>query len=51
MNRHTGEAVEIPASTAKMDTGQFGAYVDKIRDFAQEYLGLYIPEPNGNRKA
>lgn len=45
VNRTTGEIVEFPSSTAKMDTGQFGAYVDKIRDFAQEYLNTYIPEP------
>lgn len=45
VNRTTGEIVEFPSSTAKMDTGQMSAYIDKVRDFAQEYLGTYIPEP------
>lgn len=45
VNRATGETVEFPSSTAKMDTGQMSAYIDKVRDFAEEYLGTYIPEP------
>ena len=45
VNRTTGEIVEFPSSTAKMDTGQMSAYIDKVRDFAQEYLNTYIPEP------
>lgn len=45
VNRTTGETVEFPSSTAKMDTGQMSAYIDKVRDFAQEYLNTYIPEP------
>ena len=45
VNKNTGEIVEFPSSTAKMDTGQMSAYIDKVRDFAQEYLNTYIPEP------
>lgn len=45
VNKHTGETVEFPSSTAKMDTGQMSAYIDKVRDFAAEYLNTYIPEP------
>lgn len=50
VNRHTGEIVEIPASTATMDTQQFSAYVDTLRDYAEEFLGITIPNPDKNWK-
>ena len=43
VNRHTGEIVSYPLSTARMDTLQFSTYVDQIIDFAREYLGIIIP--------
>lgn len=46
VNRHTGEIVTIPFSTANMNTVEFSAYTDKIRDFASEYLNTEIPDPN-----
>jgi hypothetical protein len=46
VNRHTGEVVELPGSTASMDTAEFSAYVDRLRDYAREYLGTDIPEPD-----
>ena len=38
INKHTGEVVEIPCSTAEMDTLTFSTYCDKLRDYGREYL-------------
>lgn len=46
VNRDTGEVIEFPGSTAAMNTVQFSAYVDKLRDYAHEYLGTDIPGPD-----
>lgn len=46
INRDTGEIIEYPASTAKMDTVTFSTYVDNVRDFALEYLNTEIPSPD-----
>lgn len=45
INRHTGEVVEFPASTAYMNTVEFTSYVDQIRKYAREYLNTEIPDP------
>mgnify|MGYP003292061951 CR=1 FL=1 len=46
INKHTGEVVEIPCSTAEMDTLTFSTYCDKLRDYGREYLGIEIPDPD-----
>ena len=46
VNRDTGEIIEFPASTALMDTLTFKTYTDKLREYAFEYLGMDIPEPD-----
>lgn len=46
VNYHTGEIVEIPMSTATMDTQQFSVYVDKLREYAEEFLNVTIPYPD-----
>ena len=48
VNYSTGEIVEIPRSTATMDTQQFSMYVDALRDYAEEFLNVTIPEPDKN---
>ena len=45
LNRHTGEIMEIPALKRDMTTTEFATYVNSIRDWASEYLSIYIPEP------
>ena len=45
VNRHTGEIVEFPSSTATMDTLEFSTYCGKLREYAHEYLGVEIPIP------
>lgn len=48
VNYDTGEIVELPKSTASMDTQQFSTYVDMLRDYAADYLNVNIPEPDKN---
>lgn len=44
-NKHTGEAFELPTSTAAMNTVEFSTYVDKLRDLAMEMFNTEIPLP------
>lgn len=46
VNKHTGEIIEFPSSTAKMDTVTFSTYCEKLRDYASEYLNIEIPDPD-----
>lgn len=48
VNYSTGEIVEIPRSTATMDTQQFSMYIDALREYAEEFLNVTIPEPDKN---
>jgi hypothetical protein len=41
-----GELIEYARSTKFFDTRQFSEYIDKIREFAQNKIGVYIPQPN-----
>ena len=41
-----GRQVEIPGSTAGLDTGQFKQYLDKIQVFAASELGVHLPDPD-----
>lgn len=52
VNKHTGEIIEFPGSTATMDTLTFSTYCEKLREYALEYLNIEIPDPDPNwRKA
>lgn len=46
INKHTGEVISFPGSTAQMDTVTFSSYCEKLRDYATEYLGIDIPDPD-----
>lgn len=48
VNYTTGEIVEIPMSTAIMDTHQFSMYIDALRAYAEDFLNVTIPEPDKN---
>jgi hypothetical protein len=50
LNRHTGEILDIPGLKRDMTTVEMMTYVDAIRDWASEYLSVYIPEPGENLK-
>ncbi len=51
INKHTGEIIEFPGSTATMDTVTFSTYCEKLRDYASEYLNMAIPDPDPNWRA
>jgi hypothetical protein len=40
-----GKEIEIPPSTANLDTKQFSVYLDSIRLFALEELAIHLPLP------
>lgn len=46
VNKHTGEIVEFPRSTATMDSVTFSTYCEKLREYGREYLGVEIPDPD-----
>lgn len=41
-----GEVLELPKSTSTLTKTQFAEYVDKIRMWAADFLGINIPDPN-----
>lgn len=41
-----GEIIELPGTTTTLTTVDFEIYLDKIRLWAAEFLGLHIPAPN-----
>ena len=45
INRKTGEVVTLPNSTAAMTTQEFETYIDRLRNYADQYLNIEIPEP------
>lgn len=42
VNKHTGEIIEFPCSTATMDTVTFSTYCEKLREYAKEFLNVWI---------
>ena len=46
VNKETGEIIEFPRSTARMDTVAFSTYCERLRDYAREYLNVEIPDPD-----
>lgn len=45
LNRNSGEIMDIPGLKREMTTVEMMTYVDAIRDWASEFLNVYIPEP------
>lgn len=46
VNEDTGEVLEIPGSTTKLTTAEFGEYIERIAQWAGEYLGCVIDPPS-----
>ena len=46
VNEQTGEVIETIGSTTDLTTIEFNDYIDRIAQFAAEFLGLAIPPPN-----
>lgn len=40
-----GEAIEVPGTTTTMTKTEFGEYIDRIAQWAAEYLNLVLPQP------
>jgi len=46
VNELTGEVKEIVRSTTELTTTEWEAYREDLNQFAAEYLGVTLPEPN-----
>lgn len=43
-NKH-GEAIEVPGRTSVMTKSEFSEYIERIAQWAAEYLDITIPQP------
>jgi len=50
INEETGEALEIPRTTVDLSKTEFSEYIDRVRMWAAEFLGIDIPDPNADLK-
>lgn len=46
VNEKNGEVYTLPQSTARLTTTEYEEYLERVREFAREYLGCEIPLPN-----
>ena len=46
INKHDGEVILVPGSTATLTTIEFNEFIEKCQKFAAEYLGIVIADPN-----
>lgn len=45
VNTIVGEVEQVPMSTTELNKEDFAAYIEKIQQFAAEYLNIQIPNP------
>ena len=45
VNEQTGEYIKVSGSTASLDTVRFNEYIETVKQYAAERLGLFIPDP------
>jgi hypothetical protein len=43
-----GEVEHLPGSTAGLNKAEFSEYMDRTREWAAEFLGIEIPDPESN---
>lgn len=48
INKNTGQIISIPALKRDMTTTEFMTFTNQVRDYAAEYLGINIPDPEIN---
>lgn len=41
-----GQKIQMPPSTRRLTVEQFAAYIDQVRTWAAQFLGLSIPDAN-----
>lgn len=41
-----GFVITVPGTTTELNKVEFGEYIERIAQFASEYLGVVIPAPN-----
>ena len=46
LNRETGEIMKLPLHKSEFTTSEMVAYIDQIRTYCSEYLGVFIDDPN-----
>lgn len=46
INKHTAEVLSIPGLKRHMTSTEMAAFIDAIKDYASNFLGYRIPEPN-----
>ena len=46
VNPDTGEVLEFIQPTSEMSTAEMTEFIEQVRQFASEYLGVDIPSPN-----
>lgn len=46
LDESTGEVVRLPRSTTELTKSEFEDYQTDCKNFAKEYLGFTIPDPN-----
>jgi hypothetical protein len=46
VNKQTGEVISMIGSTSELSTTNMIDYIDDIKTWASEFLGIYIPDPN-----
>lgn len=50
INETTGEVLPIPRSTTRLNKTDFSTYLEKIQQFASEFLNIFIPSPGAQTK-
>jgi hypothetical protein len=45
-----GEAIELPGTTTELNKIEFGEYIERIAQWAAEYLSVVIPPANADLK-
>jgi hypothetical protein len=45
VNTTVGEVMAFPVSTTELNKEEFGQYIERVQQFAAEYLNIAIPNP------
>ena len=48
INKHTGQVIEVPGLKREMTTTELSTFTNQVRDWAAEFLGIAIPDPEVN---